>query len=296
MTNGRPSFFIVGAPRCGTTSLTHFLATHPGVFVPEIKVPMHFGRDLDMPEKKHLQTTEHYLDLFTAADDGQLCGESSVFYLYSQHAAAEIKAFDPDAKIIIMLRKPVDMMYSMHARNLLDGNENQKDFEHALALEEERFHGRSIPRSAHYPQALFYRRLARFHDQVKRFFEAFPEKQIHIILMDDIKRDTQKVFDDVLRFLGLDQSQTGEAEKANSSVSVRSTAVTHFLKYPPRWFHALPQRLSDAIRWRLTRWNLGGEPRPPMPAALRTQLTAEFRDDVAALGKLIGRDLSHWSR
>jgi hypothetical protein len=263
--------------------------------MPEIKVPMHFGQDLEMPIKSHLRDTSTYLSLFEAATNDQICGESSPFYLYSKSAAAEIRAFDPDARIIIMLRNPVDMMYSMHARNLLDGNEDRRDFEEALGLEEFRKQGRSIPRSAHFPQGLFYRDLARFHEQVKRFKANFPDEQLLVILMEDIKRDARDAFITVLRFLEIDTEFGGDIEKANKSVSVRSMAITEFLKAPPALFEMMPARFRNAIRWRLNHWNLDGESIRPIRVDLRTRLLMEFRDDVSSLGNLINRDLSYWS-
>src|SRR5687767_13894655 len=111
---GKPNFFIVGAPRCGTTSLTRWLANHQDVYMPAIKVPFHFGTDLDMIPKRKFRTLEAYLALYEGATTQLWLGDSTPLYLYSELAAREIRNFDPEARIIIMLRNPVDMMHSMH--------------------------------------------------------------------------------------------------------------------------------------------------------------------------------------
>src|SRR3954468_1950993 len=114
-----PSFFIVGAPKCGTTSLNDYLRQHPRIFIPERKELHYFGSDLTFL-KTQRPTREEYLAHFAAAQPQQIAGEASVWYLYSQLAAREIHDFCREAKFIIMLRNPVDMMHSLHSQYLYE--------------------------------------------------------------------------------------------------------------------------------------------------------------------------------
>ena len=100
-----PNFFIVGAPKSGTTSLSRYLGQHPDVLMADPKEPFHFGRDLQSKPTWHIRNTQKYLSLFDLANPKRRIGEATVWYMYSKQAAGEIYRFCPDAKIIMMLRK-----------------------------------------------------------------------------------------------------------------------------------------------------------------------------------------------
>jgi len=126
----KPDFFIVGAPKCGTTALYRFLSQHPEIFLPKVKEVHFFGSDLYLPG--YVPDTEKYLRLFANARDETRVGEASVWYLYSKVSAAEIKHFAPEASILIMLRNPVDMIHSLHSQLQYVGVERIKGFESAF--------------------------------------------------------------------------------------------------------------------------------------------------------------------
>jgi hypothetical protein len=161
--NKRPDFFIVGAPKCGTTALNDYLAEHPDIFV--ARKEMHFfGADLNFGP--HFQLYRHYPKDYRAAFaawNGQSrAGEASVWYLFSEKAAAEIIAYNPDARIIIMLREPTSLLHSLYSQFVADGNEHLPTFKEALAAEADRRAGRRITRQTYLAQALVYRETACF--------------------------------------------------------------------------------------------------------------------------------------
>jgi Sulfotransferase domain len=292
----KPNFFIVGAPRCGTTSLTHWLALHPDVYIPEIKVPFHFGSDLDMIPKRKFRDRNSYISLFEAGAMRPRVGESTPFYLYSKRAAREIKDFDPAARIIIMLRNPVDMMYSMHARNLMDGNETLKDFSAALEAEQVRRKGSYLPKTCFFRQGLYYRDLAQFPEQLGRYRELFGHEQLHVIIFDDLRAAPEKTLSLVLSFLGLEGASQTPLDSANRSIGVRSPRLAGFLRAPPAALLRLPGGLGQSLVWRLNRWNREEVGRPPIDPTLRGQLLQEFAADIHELGNVLRRDLSKWLR
>ena len=112
----------------------YYLKEHPEIFMPEVKEPHFFGTDLVSP--RFIRDKEKYLSLFSAAENQKRVGESSIYYLYSKIAAAEIHKFSPTARIIIMLRNPVDMIYTLHSEHLFCGDENITNFKKALMAEE----------------------------------------------------------------------------------------------------------------------------------------------------------------
>src|SRR5262249_50339658 len=151
----KPDLFIVGAPRCGTTAMYTYLGQHPDIFMSARKEPHFFGTDFSSPALDRDEQT--YLALFTGARNETRAGEASVFYLCSRRAAKEIHAFSPSARIIIMLRNPVEMMYSLHSRHVLTGNEDINDFGTALAAAAERKRGLHLPATFPPVEFLLYR-------------------------------------------------------------------------------------------------------------------------------------------
>src|ERR671927_280038 len=150
----RPDFFIVGAPKCGTTALYVYLKAHPQIFMPFLKEPHFFGRDLS--SRYGRMTLADYLALFAGAKNDQRVGEASSWYLYSRTAAREIKEFSA-ADIIVIFRNPIDMMYAQHSQLLFQRQEEIVDFKEALAAESERRQGHRIPRGSQCVESFFYR-------------------------------------------------------------------------------------------------------------------------------------------
>lgn len=294
----RPDLFVVGAPKCGTTAMTRYLEAHPQVFMAARKDIHHFGSDLGFTQKVR-DTAESYLAHFADAGDARRVGECSVWYLYSERAAAEIRAFAPDARIIIMLRNPVDMIYALHAQLRYNGrgDEDIADFEQAIAAEPDRAAGRRIPPHATLPEALLYHRVATFTPQVRRYFDAFGRDQVHIVLQDDLLADPAATWRQVLEFLEVDPDFQPDFRVVNSNKVVRSETVRRLVTLTPQ---AIKDALPDGLRMRIRRTvrhlNSRHAPRPPLSPELRARLAADFRPDVLALAELIGRDLSHWLR
>ena len=289
-----PNFFIVGAPKSGTTALYHFLRQHPQIFMPEAKEPHFFGGAAE-PEKPR-RTLQEYLGLFRDGVGKPCVGEASVYYLYSKTAARNIYAFNPAARIIIMLRNPIAMIPSLHHQRVYSDNERLLDLDDALAAEGPRRRGEMrIPRKTNNPHALFYRDIGRYSAQVKRYLEIFPVEQVHIILFDDFVADVAEAYRGTLRFLGVDPSFVPTFERVNDSRAIRSPFVRRWLERPLnkgrlRGLVPFRRNLYEAVH----RWNtLAGVKLLPTPAQAAL-LRREFANDIRELSTIIGRDLSHW--
>jgi hypothetical protein len=291
----RPNFFIVGAPRCGTTAMYEYLRQHPDIFMPYRKEPVYFG--VDLSKRLPYLDEEGYLKLFSGGRGKRRVGEATVWYLYSQTAASEIKAFSPDAKIIIMLRDPVEMIHSLHSHWLFTSNENIADFGEALDAEPERSRGARIPATAWRPEGLQYRAVGRYAAQVKRFLDTFGSSAVKIILYDDFEAEPARVYRETLAFLEVDPDFQPDFPIVNRNKGVRSVPLQRLTH--SRAFVGLMSRLPGpvfhAIRRLLVRINIRYQPRPSLDPSLRARLAAEFAEDVAQLSTLIGRDLSAWS-
>ncbi len=295
-----PNFFLAGAPKCGTTALSEYLRAHPNVFMPYPKEPSYFADD--MIHFDAVTTLDAYLRLFEKRRPQQTAiGEASVWYLYSKNALGNIKRFNPNAKIIVMFRNPIDFVQSLHAHLLFSFIEDRTDIEEAWALQEERRNGRSIPNRSFAPEFLQYREAANFGDQLERLLTIFPREQVMCVIYDDFVQNPRRVFLEVLNFLGVPDDGRKDFPKINQRKTHRSHSFGAFLIQPPARLRAgwkLLKRLfgneiSQAIDY-MIRANSLPDTRGPMPLALRDLMVEEFGPDVAKLSSLIGRDLSFW--
>jgi hypothetical protein len=266
--------------------------------MPERKDISYFGSDLNFDRSRI--SPEEYLSLFRDANGVLRIGESSVWYLYSKRAAEEIKSFSPSASIIVMLRNPVDMLYAQHSQFLYNCNEDIPDFEAALKAEPERKQGKCIPSKSHFLEGLFYHETIKYAEQVERYFDVFGRENVHVILYDDFKQDTAKVYEDTLAFLGIDTSFRPTFQVINPNKTLRSRRLQEFLIAPPpaltRVFKQVtPQSLQGHLLKRLKRLNTQHTNRPALDPILRRRLQVEFQPEVQRISSLLGRDLSSWS-
>jgi hypothetical protein len=294
----KPDFFIVGAPKCGTTAMCHYLTRHPDIFMCPLKEPHFFGSDIAAPG--HLSDKREYLSLFSRAHTERRVGECSVWYLYSKLAACEIKEFNPSSSVIVMLRNPVDMMYSLHSEVLYIGREEIEDFAGALEAEEDRKRGLRLPAGATLRDHLFYREVAKYTDQVRRYVDLFGWEKVRVIIFDDFATNTAEVYRDICQFLGVPPWPAIKFERVNPHKRVRSTFVRQVLDDPPELLRKLgrpilTRRLRHTLLKKMRRLNTDYSPRKQMTLDLRLRLQAEFAPEVARLSNLLGRDLSYWS-
>ena len=276
-----------------------YLSQHPEVFFPRIKEPHFFGSDLLF---KHPRITkEQYLALFASATTEKQVGEGSVWYLLSKVAAREIKDFCPTAKIIIMVRNPVEMMYSLHSQRLFGDDECITDFAEALAAEEDRKQGLRLYENARNRMGFFYREAATYTPQIQRYFHAFSREKVQIIVFDDLKKDVAQVYQHTCRFLDINPDFRPTFAVINPNKRVRSKSLRSLLQYTPgtvQWLSRtfIPNPLRRKVRKGMKQFNTVYASRPPIDPELRRRLQAEFLPEVERLSELLGRDLMRWCR
>lgn len=216
----RPNFFIVGAPKCGTTALYQYLRPHPSIFMPELKEPHFFARDLGSYPR--IKTPEEYAALFAPSSERHLAvGEASVYYLRSSVAIPAIREFNPEARIIAMFRNPVDMVYSLHSQLLYVSEETVEDFETAWRLQERRARGLDLPPAIRSPLLVQYAEVGRFGSQAQRVLATFPTAQVKLILFDDFAASPQRIYDEVIQFLGIPHDGRTQFPRINENKRAR---------------------------------------------------------------------------
>lgn len=297
----RPDFFIVGAPKCGTTSLYAYLRQHPDIYLPAVKEPHYFYRG--SAQFCAVNDLDRYLALFAGARPKQICGEASSCYILYPDSLTDILDFSPTAKIIAMIRNPVDMILSYHDHKVYSFQEDMADFATAWSISRERAAGRCVPPNCTAPEQLNYRWVARLGSKLKSIVALVPEAQRHTILFDDLVADPERVYGETLRFLGVRPWPIAEFARKNPRKTHRWPGAAQLAMYPPFPFDVVKKQLKRLLGPRgkdLGRqlYELAATPVKPHrpPAPLRRELARELAEEISLIESLVGRDLGHWRR
>lgn len=297
----KPSFFIVGAPKCGTTALYEYLRFHPNIYMSPVKEPHFFAKDLGSYPR--IKTLDDYEALFAASTpEHRAVGEASVYYLRSTEAIPNIRRYNPDAKIIAMFRNPVEMVHSLHSQLLYVAEENVADFEAAWRLQELRARGLHLPPRSRGSFLLQYAEFARFGTQAERVLSNFPRAQVKLILYDDFTASPKQIYDEVIGFLDLPRDNRTEFPRINENKRARLPWLRNFYRKPPpplrSAFRSLKRVVGSGglatVAQKILELNTTRERRQPLSATFRAELAATFQEEVDFLGRIVGRDLSHW--
>jgi hypothetical protein len=299
-----PNFFVIGAPKAGTTALHAALATHPALFLSSVKEPKFFLCGEQPPPQQNgpgdahsaqewVWRRDHYEALFEGAPLGALKGESTPFYLSDFPAQYRLANEVPEAKLIAVLRDPVDRAYSNWAHLWADGLEPEPDFLTACALEDER-------EAAGWARFWRYRKLGRYGEQLAHLFTLFPPEQVHVLRYRDLVDHPRGAVDGICGFLGVETGLVDEVPSANVSTYVPPSAASRLLQeavrrgaevgrfFPPQLWRRASAPLLRVLRGTQPR------PRPELSAEDRRTLVAEFADDIRLLAELTGRSYDDW--
>ena len=288
-----PNFFIIGAPKAGTTSLYNYLTEHPNIYMSKIKGPHYFAADLNN-KRRLIKTKKEYLDLFKDAEDNHTCiGEASVLYLYSKKAIKNIYENYPDSKLIIILRNPVDIVQSWHAEKVWGMNENIEDIEEAWELDR----NRKLNEKKYEEDVFDYSGIAMFGNQIDSALNYFPEKQIKVINFDDFISDTKNVYDDVINFLGLPYHNKSVFPINNAYKKYRIKWIQNFLTHPPKFilfflgsikaiFHI--NRLNYMKN--IIQLNTHNPPKPILSNKFNKSIINNYYEDIYNMSKTLKKD------
>lgn len=287
-----PDFFIVGAPKCGTTALSEYLRGHPQIFLSNPKEPHFFNTD---HANRPTESLHDYLRLFhRALPDQHVAGEASTRYLVSQSAVVNILKLNPDAKFIVMVRNPIDMAHALHAQSVGDATENVLDFEQAWRLQDMRRIGKHVPLTCPDKAHLLYGDICKVGVQLERLMGRVTASRLNVIVFDDFVANTQGVYEDTLRFLGVQPDGRSEFPAYNQNRSVRALHLQRMLLTLGALKIRLGVRRGLGIYKMMQKMTTRRACRENLPARFREELVEYFRDDVRLLSELLHRDLTSW--
>lgn len=292
-----PNFLILGAQKAGTTALYYALSKHPEVFTSAVKEPRYFTdeakalADAAGPgdgETRMTTSREEYEELFAEAGSAIARGEASPSYLYDPDAPAKIKRLIPDAKLIAILRNPVERAYSNFLYLVREGREPLHDFGAALAEEEGR-------RSNGWSTAWCYKDKGFYGEQLERYFAHFEPEQIRCYLYEDYNEDPETTVKDVYRFLGVDDSFSQDLSiRMNVSGLPKSKGLQAVSRRSRRLKWLIDPLIPDRVRRGLLKAQNKNLSRPPLPPQVRADLIEEYRGDIERVRELTGLDVSGW--
>lgn len=304
-----PDFFVVGGPRCGTTTLSRCLGKNPQVCFSKPKEPHFFSRLPREPSPDEIEAL--YLRRYFAhyRRSHRAVGEGSVSYLYAPGTLERILRLNPQAKFVAMVRDPLTMLPSYHLRMLFLTVEDVPDFRTAWFLQDARTSGRKITRRCPDPRLLLYREVAKFGGQIDRLYRLAGRERSKVIVFDDFMRDPLASYREVLEFLGVDDDGRIDVPTKLPSRTYRSrllqsliyrTAIHpqlgRMLLSPQNRMQSTRNPISrrKALLKRLARWNTVETKPPPLDEEMKTILREAFAADVQRLSALLGRNLAHW--
>ncbi len=284
-----PNFFIVGAPKAGTTSLYHYLDAHPDVFMSPIKETNYFSYESAVKQdlyykERGISNWNDYKKLFENSDGKKAVGEASVSYLFYEAVPQLIKNKIHDARIIILLRNPVERAYSHYQMDCKLGYVNTS-FEKII------FNKNRTPL-----ENLFYQQfilLGLYYEQVKRYMDVFGTEKVLVILFDDFKNTTEKEINRLYRFLEIDETVKLNLDKTHNPFATPRNSVFRFIYRFKKVRLMMKNLLPKKIQLYILEIILTKKKAPVEEKTIKF-LNEFYKPDIMKLEKLLNRNLSKW--
>lgn len=293
-----PNFIILGAAKAGTSALHRYLGQHPDIYLPPAKETNFLALDGTTPtfagpgdgalNAACITSRESYEGAFSGACGERAIGEASPLYLYDERTPEGIKRHVPHARLLAVLRDPVERTLSSFLHMIRDGREETTDFATALSRESQR-----VERNWEY--LWHYTRVSLYAEQVKRYMDHFPKEQILFVLYDDFASDARGFLTLIYRFLEVAPDFEADISiRPNTTGIPRIGPLYDLLSRPNPVKAALQPLLPQPLKRLATSLKLKNMKRPSIPTTVRTSLDELFRPDILALQDLLHRDLSAW--
>ena len=295
-----PDFFIVGAPKCGTTALHHYLSRHPSVHMSRVKEPNFFNSDF-RHQRAMVRNKDDYMSLFAGAPKGAIAGEASALYFYSDVAIRRIAQTQPSAKFITMLRSPLEAARSWHMQNLTVLNEDIPDFEKAWRAQIDRAGGKRVPPTCRDSRILQYGAVFSYATQLRRLLASASRDQLHVVIFEEFFADPAAHYAALLRFLGVQPDGRTDFPPVYGARELRSTALAKLYLHPPELVRKLWRPLRGVAKFIgvhptsvLKTVNERATKKKPLPPAFEAELREYFANDISDLETILGRNLNVW--
>ncbi len=285
-----PNIYLVGAPKCGTTSLHYHLGQHPSIFAPKCKEPHYHTVIKTGWPSWDVRSQEQYFTLYKEAQCNQLLLDASAWNLYAESSAKFIYETSPNAYIIMSLRQPVQRAYSHFMHMVQRGWEKYYLFEEAIAQEEQRIE-KGFFWDVHYLSAGYYA------SQVQRYLSIFPRQRIKILIFEEWIQNPEDTIQEIFRFLNIDKSLSVETKKVKNvtQISYAQSLRIWLKKYREIKFlinSVVPGYVKRNIMNELQQKKTGYL--HALNPDLEMDLMNRYLDDIEILEKLLERSVESW--
>ena len=292
MDSSQPTFFIIGAPKCGTTSLHYYLSSHSQITMSVPKEPHYFSTDIN---NGGIRNKEEYLDCFSHGDKEAIAiGESSTLYLYSKVAVPKIYDYNKKSKFIVMVRNPIEIAQSFHQVALKVFGETETNFQKAWLLEQSRKAGEKIPRGCIDRRLILYGNIAKIGQQIERFISYISPENLHFIIYDDFKKFTKQEYIKVLKFLKVNDEVPITFPLHNKSQRIKSETVTKLTNYASFLKKKLGIKTRFNVANKIHKANVTGQPLEKLPKNFLLKMDKYFEYDINLISQFVKKDLSKW--
>jgi len=300
-----PNFMVIGAGKSGTTSLYEYLKSHPEVFMSPVKETNFFALEgVKMIDPKNdpaqmfhypwsITNYDAYCSLFEKAKSEKAIGEVSPMYLYSPKAALAIKEMLPDIKLIVILRQPVERLYSRYLHLARENRLPSADFKDALNRNNIWWKRNDLVQEGMYGKHL------------NEYFKIFPKKQIKVFLYEQLVTDPRSVVEEIYNFIGVDPTYLPKLDdKHNISGFIKNKSLDHLIgqqsivketisKLSPQLMASI--KSNKFVHKTIIKWRNKNLERPSLSKSLKFEMTTDiYSGDIIELQNLTGKDLSHW--
>jgi hypothetical protein len=291
----KPNFFLIGAPKCGTTTVADWLSQNDQCFFSEIKEPHYYADKYVAKYNKNFnqKNKEEYLKLFEKSTENHIAiGEGSTHYLREEKSLQKIYNDNPNAKIIVCLRNPVDMARSLHSHLVWWGREQYEDFEKGWKMQNIRKTGKKILPWAYNPETLQYAEMCKTGTQIQKLVNIFPKEQIIFITIDEIKNHPQKTYEEICSFLKINQNQIIQKNIKNVS-KIRKHHILNLILQAIASKKRLPSVVAKIIN-KINNKNTTLKKPKKINETEREILTRFFSEEVKLIEKITKKDLNNW--
>jgi len=287
----KPNLFILGAPKCGTTSIASWLSKHPNIFMATPKEPHFFSQPCIPRERKKTpdRTIYEYEQLFDGATElHHVIGEASTSYLVHRlNTIPKIVDYSPDAKFIICVRNPIEMAISLHQERVFNGEENILKFKQCWQALPARRRGKGIPPKAIDPILGDYYRCCLLSDQIQDVTKLVPSNRVCIVCLEEMSCHASAVYQKILEFLNIPLIQIQTFERHNERKMRKLLPLTHFSVAAGQIKRRIGLRKSFGVLNRLNHWNRKTVERARIDEETFSLLRTGFSEEIAKLSSIL---------
>lgn len=293
----KPNLFILGAPKCGTTSLADYLQQHNKIQLSNPKETGYFSKDITLKSCSIQNDTAYLNDCFDQTDkNSSIFAEGSTTYFYSENAVKKIERFSPGSKYIVMLRNPVDLVISHYYQQLKIGYENQTEFYQAWTMQEERLKGKKIPLTCEIPFNLQYTEIGFLGKYLEKIYKQVTKDRVKIIFFEDFIYDTEKSYNDVLLFLNLPTDNLIKFSIKNKGMRPKFILLSIMIKYMSILRKKTGLKNFFGVGRLIRKINNTETSSNSISKVLKNKIAQLYKEDIDKLAHMTNRNLNHWTK